>query len=401
MYNRDFGKEINKNRNLDPIELFNAETFTIPSSGAMCKHIQVISEGCDFLCLWLDCDREGENICFEVMDNCKQNLPKPIMDYTFRAKFSSIAHKDIHTAFNDLIYKPNKNEASSVDASQVLDLKIGISFSRLLSKNILNKYPEIKRIFGTNSITYGPCQTPTLGFVVDRAEQIMKFTPEKYWTIDVDIEFGSKNFSLKWNRGKLFNQQCIHAIYNLLSENDSAKAVKVSRKKEHVGKPIGLNTVKMLKVASSVFGISSDRTMKTAEHLYLRGFITYPRTESTSYSSNFNFDEILDNHKSNSEWGDYVKKLKTEGYEKPRSGHDAGDHPPITPVRSADSQDLGDLEWKIYSFISKSFFASISQNAIYEIYTSSFKIGDEDFTLKGRTILAYGFLEVAPWLGST
>jgi DNA topoisomerase-3 len=49
----------------------------------------------------------------------------------------------------------------------------------------------------------------------------------------------------------------------------------------------------MLKVASKSFGMSSHDTMKVAEHLYLRGFITYPRTESTTFSNNFNFKEIL------------------------------------------------------------------------------------------------------------
>ena len=58
-------------------------------------------------------------------------------------------------------------------------------------------------------------------------------------------------------------------------------------------RPQGLNTVKLLKVGSQSFGLSAHDTMKIAEHLYLRGFTTYPRTESTTFSSNFNFKEVL------------------------------------------------------------------------------------------------------------
>ena len=44
-----------------------------------------------------------------------------------------------------------------------------------------------------------------------------------------------------------------------------------------------MNTVNLLKLCSSSFGIGPLEAMKIAEHLYLSGYLTYPRTESTSY----------------------------------------------------------------------------------------------------------------------
>jgi len=78
--------------------------------------------------------------------------------------------------------------------------------------------------------------------------------------------------------------------------------------------------------------------MKVAESLYLSGFITYPRTESTAFSPSFNFNEVVANHINNREWGNYANKLLKEGIETPKQGIDKGDHPPITPVKSANKE---------------------------------------------------------------
>lgn len=66
--------------------------------------------------LWLDCDREGDNICFEVLDVCKTNIPQSKRQRVFRAKFSSIAPKDIVQSFLNLREQPDYNASVSVDA---------------------------------------------------------------------------------------------------------------------------------------------------------------------------------------------------------------------------------------------------------------------------------------------
>ena len=49
----------------------------------------------------------------------------------------------------------------------------------------------------------------------------------------------------------------------------------------------------MLKMASSRLGIGPKDAMHIAERLYLNGYLTYPRTETTKYPSTFNFKGVL------------------------------------------------------------------------------------------------------------
>ena len=43
----------------------------------------------------------------------------------------------------------------------------------------------------------------------------------------------------------------------------------------------------------------------------------------------------------------------------PSGGVDVGDHPPITPMRSANRDQLRDNEWKLYDFITRHFLATV------------------------------------------
>lgn len=177
----------------------------------------------------------------------------------------------------------------------------------------------------------------------------------------------------------------------------SAVVTDVKRQRTTKTRPLGINTVYLLQVASKSFGMSAQETLRIAEHLYLMGYTTYPRTESTDFSENFDFKEILCQHTNHPDWGDFAQNLLDNGHNRPKKGHDAGDHPPITPVACARRGELGDREWKIYAFITRSFLGCISTDATYDACAVMLECGGEQFKAQGRVLIRPGFLEIMNW----
>jgi DNA topoisomerase IA len=138
--------------------------------------------------------------------------------------------------------------------------------------------------------------------------------------------------------------------------------------------------------------------MSIAERLYLQGYISYPRTESTSYPKSMDLVELVKMQLPSNQWGDFAHALlygNGDGNDgggggggggkmtRPRGGVDVGDHPPITPMRflggggggGGGSQDDGNDDgggggvggdgWRLYCMITRHFLATLSQDATY------------------------------------
>ena len=392
----DFPQKYQSWDSTDPAELFRAPIQRKPTKGGTVKHLSDEGKGADFIVLWLDCDREGENIAFEVLDCCMHNMKGGgnLFDRVYRAHFSAINPSDIHKAYQAL-GKPDRNQALSVDARQELDLKVGVAFSRFQTRYFQGRYGDLD----SSVLSYGPCQTPTLGFCVQRHIDIETFKPEPFWTVEFCVMKRGRALRALWNSGRSFNKGKVERLIDeALEKGPVAKVTSVVKKDKKQGRPTPLNTVGLLKACSKALGIGPHSALQTAERLYLQGYLSYPRTESSAYPKSFDIQGMLQQQVTDSRWGSYVRELLNDGFNKARGGVDMGDHPPITPTRPARVGELSGDMARVYELVVRHCIASVSKDAVWRSTRVDFVVESMNdkggFTLRGKELASPGFLAV-------
>lgn len=80
-------------------------------------------------------------------------------------------------------------------------------------------------------INKGPCQFPTLGFVVQKWNLVKSFVSEPFWYIYLSLIRNSEEETVfTWKRGHLFDFAAAVAIYDLVLSNPLARVTKVTNK---------------------------------------------------------------------------------------------------------------------------------------------------------------------------
>jgi len=402
------------------------------------EHLRAAAAGCDELCLWLDCDREGENIAHEVMAVTRSIFPD-VASQVRRARFSSLAPAELRTAAKELPrHLPDAAVSRSVDARQELDLRAGVAFSQQLTSTCVN---IARRKLGDQEgsqlrlISWGPCQSPTLWFVVQRFLQVSAFRPRPLFKVTSSVSDPStgRMLDLRWvppqeaqrseteaedrqqpqgagaprrreERGATFDGAAAREVLRKVQRGAQAVVSDVSLKERQMPAPAGLNTVALLQACSKAMGVSPKKAMQVAEKLYSSGFISYPRTETTKYSKGFDVAEVLEGHARHPAWGHSAERQLRQlrrGWRPPPVGRDMGDHPPITPIRPATRQDLGGgLEWRIYEFISRHFLGSLSEPLRYRSVVSKISVEGSGCHFEHSEVIVDepGFGGAMPWV---
>src|SRR5215831_18133981 len=148
------------------------------------KHVQAISRAlkkATALYLATDPDREGEAISWHLAELLKEQKALDSKD-VHRVVFYEITKNAIREA----IERPRAVSQDLVNAQQArraLDYLVGFNLSPLLWKKA-----------GLPGASAGRVQSPALRMICEREEEIAKFIPREYWTIDVDAEKNKHTF---------------------------------------------------------------------------------------------------------------------------------------------------------------------------------------------------------------
>lgn len=391
----EFREPYNKWSAVSPEDLFDApvaKTVTADKTD-IANNLKQAAKEVSVLALWLDCDREGENIAYEVIAVVSQVISLPTSAIR-RAHFSALTQTDITNAIQNLGY-PQFELSEAVEARIEIDLRLGAIFTRFQTMRLKNEISANK-----NLISWGPCQFPTLGFVVQRHLEIQNFRSEKYWTLDLKVRRpDGKTAIFSWSRKKLFDFLVVLVLYEKCLQSPSGKVLSVTREAKSKWRPVPLATIAFQKLVSSKLRIDSDKSMKIAEKLYQEGFISYPRTETDSFKSTINLRQLVELHTGHTDWGAYVEEMANGGFQWPRQGtHDDNSHPPIHPVKCATRNQLKGDEWKVYELITRHFLASCSQDAKGFQTTVKSRISEETFECKGLQVAELNFLKVYPYI---
>jgi len=253
-------------------------------------------------------------------------------------------------------------------------------------------------------ISIGRVQTSLLYLIYLRDKRIKDFVPELYFTIEAELNYNNTIFKglHQLNPFHKDKEDEVKKIYQEIKDEKIAIIVNKSINSIPRKPPTPLNTSKALVLLTKNLKISPKLALNTMNSLYLNKIISYPRTDSDVYQSNFDDIQYLKKFSAHSLYGNYTTNLLNMNKTVPTKGKkDAGDHPPITPLESLEltsSRFENDTQKKVYNILARHYLALFGKDATESKTNLKLSIKHEPFKSRLVSLIAEGFLEIVPFL---
>ncbi|EGU39346.1 DNA topoisomerase III [Vibrio scophthalmi] len=349
-----------------------------------------------------DPDREGQLLVDEVLDYCKVTKSKKesaqrllISDLNLPAVKRALASMRSNRDFIPL--------SVSALARSRADWLYGMNMSRAYT--LLGQKAGYQGV-----LSVGRVQTPVLGLVVRRDEEIENFIPRDYFSLHALIpyqgESGGFDIRAKWQpseacqpwqdeEGRVLNRKLVENVAARIV-NQPATVIESEQKQTKQTAPLPYSLSALQIDAAKRFGMSAQQVLDTCQSLYEKHkLITYPRSDSRylpveHFAQAPSVCEAIANNAQ--ELASAVRGANLSQKSKAWNDKKVDAHHAIIPTpKKATQNALSSYEMKVYQLIARQYLIQFYPAAVYAEAKLVFDIAGGKFIAKGRQLVIAGW----------
>ncbi|MFE6078720.1 DNA topoisomerase III [Paenibacillus sp. NPDC057886] len=329
-----------------------------------------------------DAAREGELLARWIMQMAQWKKPFK------RLWISSQTDKAIKDGFASL--KPGSQFDRLYESARCraeADWMIGLNVTRALTVRF------------NAQLSAGRVQTPTLGMIMDRENEINGFRSQEYETLTADLG----DFQAVWRAvggdSRIFDPQETQELKKRI-EGRKGTIAQVKKSEKVEPHPLAYDLTELQRDANRKYGFSAKQTSNVLQRLYEQHkLVTYPRTDSRYLTSDMTgtLKERLDSV-AIGPYASLARPLLRKNLNITKRIVDDSkvtDHHAIIPTeQTVLLNQLNPEERKLYDLIVRRFISLFYPAAKYDSVAITVQVGNDSFHVKGTTVKESGWREV-------
>ncbi len=346
-----------------------------------------------------DPDREGQLLVDEVIDFLKVSKTKKqqikrllISDLNLPAVKKSLANLRSNQDFMSL--------SISALARSRADWLYGLNLTRA--------YTLQGQKAGFNGVlSVGRVQTPILGLVVRRQQEIDNFIAKDFYDVHAHLQTANQQaFIAKWQpseackpymdeEGRVLNRALAENVVSRI-ENQPTEVTSVSEQEKKQAAPLPYNLSALQIDAAKIYSLNAKLVLDVCQSLYEKHkLITYPRSDcrylpTDHHSQAKSIISMLAN--SNESYGAFAKNANTALKSKAWNNAKVSAHHAIIPTeKSATNISLNPFEKNVYFLIVRQYIAQFYPAYVFNQSKVEVLIAGGTFSANAKTPIAQGW----------
>ncbi|MGP5565475.1 DNA topoisomerase III [Vreelandella alkaliphila] len=351
-----------------------------------------------------DPDRVGQILVDEVINYSGVNKAK--REATLRCLVNDMNPAAIKKALNDL----RKNTdfiplATSALARARADWLYGINMTRLCTL--------LGQSAGYNGVlSIGRVQTPVLGLVVHRDQEIENFITKPFYEVFITLQtVAGESFTAKWKpstacepymdeEGRVLSRKLAEVVLQkVVGHAGNVIAVKRDKKKQPAPLPYSLSSLQI--DASKRFNLNAQKTLGICQQLYERHkLITYPRSDCRylpkgHYAERQTVAQSI--ARTSAALSDSVQKADLDLKSKAWNDAKVGAHHAIIPTsRAVPGDRLSQDEKNIYELVARQYLMQFYPAFEYAEHQIDSEVEGGLFIAKQKSVISSGWKALLP-----